>query len=129
MIIEDIEELRINWVNYAKKTDHKSLLNFKNSMAIGKTNAFTQNNGVALSTVHTMKGQEYAIVFLMGMDDGTFPDYRAIRTGGKEMTQERNNAYVAFTRAKRFLYITWPGTRIMPWGNIIRREISQFLAE
>jgi superfamily I DNA/RNA helicase len=41
------------------------------------------------------------------MDDETFPDYRAVRSGGVELTQEKNNLYVAFTRSKRWLYVTW----------------------
>jgi hypothetical protein len=49
----------------------------------------------------TMKGQEFDIVFIIGMDDETFPDYRAVRSGGVELTQEKNNLYVAFTRSKR----------------------------
>jgi DNA helicase-2/ATP-dependent DNA helicase PcrA len=63
----------------------------------------------------------------MGMDDETFPDYRAIRNGGIEMTQEKNNLYVAFTRAKRFLYLTWPQKRTMLWGACKSRVIFRFL--
>ena len=65
----------------------------------------------------------------MGMDNETFPDYRAIKTGGVEMIQEKNNLYVAFTRAKRFLYVTWPEKRMMPWGDIKMRSISSFLKD
>ena len=72
-----------------------------------------------------MKGQEFDIVFLIGVDDGTFPDYRAVNAGGPEMEQEKNNLYVAMSRAKRFLYITWPKNRIMPWGSVkTRRELK-----
>ena len=85
------------------------------------------HSGITLSTVHTMKGQEFDIVFVIGMDDETFPDYRAVRRGGIEMTQEKNNLYVAFTRAKRFLYVTWPQKRMMPWGDYKSRNISRFL--
>ena len=127
MIFNDINELLKHWYNYAKRTDNKSLHQFKNSMALGQTNPLTQHSGITLSTVHTMKGQEFDIVFVIGMDDETFPDYRAVRNGGIEMTQEKNNLYVAFTRAKRFLYITWPQKRMMPWGNYRTRQISQFL--
>ena len=127
MIINDIKELLVHWHEYARKTDKKSLLQFKNSMALGKTHPLTQKNGITLSTVHTMKGQEYDIVFLMGMDDETFPDYRAVRSGGLQMVQEKNNVYVAFTRAKRFLYVTWPQKRLMPWGDYKVRNISRFL--
>jgi len=127
MILNDIKELLDHWKEYAKRTDKKTLQQFKNSMALGKTHPLAQKNGITLSTVHTMKGQEYDIVFLMGMDDETFPDYRAVRSGGTEMVQEKNNAYVAFTRSKRFLYVTWPAKRLMPWGDYKSRNISRFL--
>lgn len=127
MIFNDINELLKHWRNYAKKTDNKSLHQFKNSMALGKTHPLTQHAGITLSTVHTMKGQEFDIVFVIGMDDETFPDYRAVRSGGIEMTQEKNNLYVAFTRAKRFLYVTWPQKRMMPWGDYKTRKVSRFL--
>ena len=127
MIINDIDELIKHWLNYAKKTDSKSLHQFKNAMALGQTHPLAQHSGITLSTVHTMKGQEFDIVFVIGMDHETFPDYRAVRTGGIEMTQEKNNLYVAFTRAKRFLYVTWPQKRRMPWGGYKTRRISQFL--
>jgi len=127
MIFNDINELLKHWYNYAKRTDNKSLHQFKNAMALGQTHPLTQHSGITLSTVHTMKGQEFDIVFIIGMDDETFPDYRAVRSGGIELTQDKNNLYVAFTRAKRFLYITWPQKRMMPWGNYRTRRISQFL--
>lgn len=129
MVLNDIEELLKHWLNYAKKTDNLSLSQFRNAMALGQTYSLAQHNGITLSTVHTMKGQEFDIVFLMGMDDETFPDYRAIRSGGIELTQEKNNLYVAFTRAKRFLYITWPQKRLMPWGGYKSRKISRFIGD
>ncbi len=127
MVLNDIEDLLKHWRNYATKTDNKSLTQFMNAMALGQTHPLAQQNGIALSTVHTMKGQEFDIVFLMGMDDETFPDYRAIRSGGIALTQEKNDLYVAFTRAKRFLYVTWPKKRLMPWGDYKDRKISRFL--
>lgn len=127
MVLNDIEELLGHWQQYAKKTDKESLQQFKNSMALGKTHPLAQKHGITLSTVHTMKGQEYDIVFLMGMDDETFPDYRAVKNGGTELVQEKNNAYVAFTRSKRFLFVTWPEKRLMPWGDYKFRKISRFL--
>lgn len=127
MIFNDINELLKHWHNYAKKTDNKTLHQFKNAMALGQTHPFAQHLGITLSTVHTMKGQEFDIVFVIGLDNETFPDYRAVRSGGIEMTQEKNNLYVAFTRAKRFLYVTWPQKRMMPWGDYKHRQISQFL--
>ncbi|MFN8889060.1 MAG: 3'-5' exonuclease, partial [Cyclobacteriaceae bacterium] len=60
-------------------------------------------------------------------DEGTFPDFRAVNSGGEELQQEKNNAYVAFTRAKRFLYVSYPKRRQMPWGDYKVRFISRFL--
>ena len=74
-----------------------------------------------------MKGQESDIVFLIGLDDGTFPYYLAIEKGGEELHQEKNNLYVAFTRAKRFLYVTYPMSRMMPWGDRKSWKKSRFL--
>ena len=123
--INDIDELLLHWHNYAVKTENKSLNSFRNSMALGQTHQFSQPTGVALSTVHTMKGLQYDIVFIMGLDDGTFPDYRSVSE--LELTQEKNNLYVAITRSKRFLFLTWPENRTMPWGESKSRVISRFL--
>ena len=129
MIFNDIDELLSHWHIYAKNTDNKSLHQFKNAMALGKTHLLTEHQGITLSTVHTMKGKEFEIVFIIGMDDETFPDYRAIKAGGVELTQEQNNLYVAFTRAKRWLYVTFPICRTMPWGDTMERQISRFLKD
>jgi len=129
MVINDINELLSHWNKYAISTDKKSLLQFKNFMALGKTSTIVESQGITLSTVHTMKGQEFDIVFIIGMDDGTFPDYRAVQNGGIEMEQEKNNLYVAFTRAKRFLYVTYPLQRTMPWGGIKHRSKSRLLKD
>ena len=96
-------------------------------MALGQTSIRQQEEGIALSTVHTMKGQEKDIVFLIGMDDQTFPDYRAIQKGGFEMLQEKNNLYVAVTRARRYLFISYPLERVMPWGAVKSRQRSRLL--
>jgi DNA helicase-2/ATP-dependent DNA helicase PcrA len=123
----DFEAIKKAWYKYAKTTNNKSLIAFHNSISLGQSSSFEEKNGVALSTVHTMKGQENDIVFLVGMDDGTFPDYRAVQKGGVELQQERNDLYVAVTRAKRFLYITYPKERTMPWGSVFYRKKSSLL--
>lgn len=113
---------------YKKQNLSPTLNGFKSAIALGLTNiSNSKDTGVCLSTVHTMKGQESEIVFLIGMDDGTFPDFRAVNKGGEELQQEKNNTYVAFTRAKRFLFITYPKTRLMPWGGYKSKTISRFL--
>jgi DNA helicase-2/ATP-dependent DNA helicase PcrA len=125
MMCNDLKELLNHWHIYSMKTENISLSAFRNAMALGQTNKNIEKHGIALSTVHTMKGQENDIVFLMGMNEGTFPDYRAKTR--IEMEQEKNNFYVAITRAKRFLYITYPLQRMTPWGNPKSHQISSFL--
>jgi DNA helicase-2/ATP-dependent DNA helicase PcrA len=125
-IKHDIKELLTLWSNYAKNNDKKSLNQFKNQISIGKIYSQKELKGITLSTIHTMKGQEYDIVFIIGVDDETIPYYKSLNNN-KELEQEKNNLYVAFTRAKRFLYISYPENRMMPWGDISKRKISRFL--
>lgn len=125
----DFAEVLKHWLNYAKSTSEKSISSFRNAMALGQTSQEMKNEGIVLSTVHTMKGQESEIVFLIGMDDLTFPDYRAVQNGGSEYEQEKNNLYVAITRAMRHLYITYPTMRSMPWGDLKTRKRSRLLPD
>lgn len=128
LTLDELQDFSDQFIQYKKQNLRPSLDGFKSAIALGLTNnSNSKNSGVCLSTVHTMKGQESEVVFLIGMDDGTFPDFRAINKGGKELQQEKNNIYVAFTRAKRFLYVSYPKKRLMPWGDYKSREISRFL--
>lgn len=74
-----------------------------------------------------MKGLEKEIVFVMGMCEGVFPDYRA--TTPVDIEEERNNAFVAITRAKRWIYISYPEKRLMPWGDLKIQTKSRFINE
>ena len=128
MTIDELNEFSNQLTQYKKQNIKPSLEGFKSALALGLTNNSTnKETGICLSTVHTMKGQESEIVFLIGMDDGTFPDFRAVNKGGEELQQEKNNTYVAFTRAKRFLFVSYPKQRLMPWGDYKNRTISRFL--
>jgi len=82
---------------------------------------------LTLSTIHTMKGLEKDIVFLTSMCEGVFPDYRA--NTKKEIDEERNSAFVAVTRARRWIFITFPQQRKMPWGDVRTQSPSRFLQE
>lgn len=124
---EDFNELQKHWHRYSKTQNERNLSSFRNAVALGQTSIKQQEEGIALSTVHTMKGQEKDVVFLIGMDDQTFPDYRAIQKGGVEMLQEKNNLYVAITRARRYLFISYPLERVMPWGSVKSRQRSRLL--
>lgn len=127
MAYKDFEFVDSQWVAFAKTNASHTIQSFRNAMTLGTTNVDVEHHGISLSTVHTMKGQENNIVFLMGMDDNTFPDYRAVQQGGNAMDQERNNLYVAITRAKRYLFITYPLQRTMPWGGVYNRNRSRLL--
>ena len=128
LTLDELEDFGGQLVQYKKQNLRPTLDGFKSAIALGLTNNTNSKDiGVCLSTVHTMKGQESEIVFLIGMDDGTFPDFRAVNKGGEELQQEKNNTYVAFTRAKRFLFVTYPKKRLMPWGDYKPRDISRFL--
>jgi DNA helicase-2/ATP-dependent DNA helicase PcrA len=128
MTMDELNDFGNQLTLYKKQNIKPTLEGFKSAIALGLTNTSnSKETGVCLSTVHTMKGQESEIVFLIGMDEGTFPDFRAVNSGGEELQQEKNNAYVAFTRAKRFLYVSYPKRRQMPWGDYKVRFISRFL--
>ena len=64
---------------------------------------------VQMMTVHAAKGLEFDTVFVTDMNDGIFPNERAMNDGPRGVEEERRLAYVAFTRAKNKLYITEAG--------------------
>lgn len=82
---------------------------------------------VKLTTVHQSKGLEYDVVFLIGVADGTFPGRRSIEAGDVE--EERRLFYVAVTRARNELYLSYPkvATRGGPGGMLL--SPSRFLQE
>lgn len=94
---------------------------------MGKTQDISGDKGAALLTAHMSKGLQYEVVFVVGLAEGTFPDYRAVSAGAKEMEQEKNNMFVAATRAKRLCYFTYPKYKKMPWGDIKIQKKSRFL--
>ncbi|HMP30241.1 MAG TPA: ATP-dependent helicase [Saprospiraceae bacterium] len=116
LLFNDVKEWEEAWGNYVRSVpaNSKSISDFRRFLAMGITKAQSQY-GLTLATVHTVKGLEYYVVFLIGMGQGTFPDYRAIRKG--DLEEEKNNAYVAVTRAKRELYISYPMSKSVPWGK------------
>ena len=82
---------------------------------------------VTMMTLHTAKGLEYPVVFLTGMEQGTFPHSRAMEDTS-ELSEERRLAYVGITRAKRRLYVTRAAVRAQ-WGQSNEMMPSQFLDE
>jgi DNA helicase-2/ATP-dependent DNA helicase PcrA len=80
---------------------------------------------VTLMTVHTAKGLEFPIVFVTGMEDGTFPHQRSLGDP-QELAEERRLAYVAITRARERLYLTRAAVR-GGWGTPQEMPPSRFL--
>lgn len=123
--LKELEEFQENWTRFRSKGIGDTLQAFRNALSLGQLTESFDGKGLALSTVHTMKGLEKDIVFLAGMCEGVFPDYRA--KTASEIEEERNSAFVAVTRARRWLYITYPQQRKMPWGDVKFQKPSRFL--
>ena len=85
-----------------------------------------QQELVTLMTVHNAKGLEYDTVFVIGCEDGAFPHMRALEEGGEE--EERRLCYVAITRARKRLFMTWARERRL-FGRAERNLPSRFIDE
>ncbi len=82
---------------------------------------------VTLMTLHTAKGLEFPVVFLTGMEDGTFPHLRSLGDP-KELEEERRLAYVGITRARERLHLSRAAVR-SAWGAPQYNPPSRFLDE
>lgn len=124
-IYEDAAVLSQEWDQFLRTAPGgKGLANFLSNKALGGTQK-APREGVALLTVHSAKGLEFDVVFMAGMVDGVFPDYRA--KSAKEMAEEVRSAFVAATRSRRLLYLSYPKSRMMPWGDMRWQRPSPFL--
>jgi DNA helicase-2/ATP-dependent DNA helicase PcrA len=125
--LDELREFSNRWTRFRYLGLGSTLSAFRNAEVLGKLNTENLQTGLTLSTVHTMKGLEKDIVFLMGFCEGVFPDYRA--STAKEISEERNAAFVAITRARRWLFVTYPATRMMPWKSVRTQKPSRFIGE
>ena len=82
---------------------------------------------VVLMTLHTAKGLEYPVVYLLGLEDGVFPHLRSLGEPD-ELEEERRLAYVGITRAQSRLYLTWAESRTL-FGSSQYNPPSRFLRE
>jgi len=126
LICADVNEWTSVWKKYVRSGNNHSLADFR-SFAAMSGRIVQKADAITLSVVHMVKGLEFHTVFLMGMNEGVFPDYRAIKSGGRQLDEEQNTVYVAVTRAKRQLYISYPKSRYIPWGDFKPQDPSRYL--
>ncbi len=89
----------------------------------------TDNNYVSIMTMHASKGLEFKIVFLPSLEEGIFPSDRTLNEGGeKGLEEERRLVYVAMTRAKEKLYLTYAISRLL-YGKWQNNPPSRFIRE
>lgn len=127
--IENIKDFLSVAVNFENKNPEGNLEDFLASVSllsdVDKTN--DQENAVSLMTVHSAKGLEFKVVFLVGMEEGLFPISRSLDSED-DLEEERRLCYVAITRAKEKLYVTSAKRRTM-YGNTNYTLQSRFVKE
>lgn len=123
---KDFETWNERWVSFAKRSsiDDRSLSSMLRSIALGIIN-ISKESGLILTTVHMSKGLEFDVVFIMGMNEGVFPDYRS-KNDAEQLKEEKHNMFVSVTRSKRLCYISYPLQKNTPWG-IKQQTASQFV--
>ena len=129
--IENIDEFVNKATEYDKQNPEAGLEGFLEEVAlVADIDGYNEGDeSVVLMTLHSAKGLEFPYVFIIGMEEGIFPGYRAVMFGGeKEIEEERRLCYVGITRAKEVLYMTHAKSR-MQHGLTQYNPPSRFLKE
>jgi DNA helicase-2/ATP-dependent DNA helicase PcrA len=125
--LENLQEL----VNAAVDYDEQGVEGLRefidHSALVSDQDDYKRDAPVTLMTAHSAKGLEFPVVFIVGLEDGLFPHSRSA-TDRAELEEERRLAYVAMTRAERFLYVTHAMKRRV-YGEELASEPSPFLNE
>jgi DNA helicase-2/ATP-dependent DNA helicase PcrA len=125
--LENLQEL----VNAAVDYDDQGIEGLRefidHSALVSDQDDYKRDAPVTLMTIHSAKGLEFPLVFVVGLEDGLFPHSRSA-TDPEDLEEERRLAYVAMTRAERYLYVTHAMKRRV-YGEEIASEPSQFLNE
>lgn len=128
--IENISELVSSAKQFSSMNDN--LIDFISEMSLtSDADDENEDDSVVLSTVHAAKGLEYRVVFIMGLEENLFPSIRDAESSEDErnkMEEERRLAYVAITRAKEKLFMSYANRR-MQFGSIKNNKRSRFLDE
>lgn len=127
--IENIEEFITVANEFEKESADKSLVEFLNSISLSSDtdNLEESDDMVTLMTLHSAKGLEYPVIFLVGMEEGIFPGYQSMNDDS-ELEEERRLFYVGITRAKQFLFMTFAKKRTI-FGSTSYNKPSRFLKE
>ncbi len=127
--VENLKELVSAAADFEKESEDKSLGMFLEKVALVTDidNYDENSDSVAMMTVHSAKGLEFPVVFMVGMENGIFPGTQSL-SDPKEMEESRRLCYVAITRAKEQLYITSAEIRKV-FGRTVAYALSDFVSE
>ncbi|NCI18961.1 DNA helicase PcrA [Clostridium botulinum] len=127
--VENLKELVSAAADFEKESEDKSLGAFLEKVALVTDidNYDENSDSVAMMTVHSAKGLEFPVVFMVGMENGIFPGTQSL-SDPKEMEESRRLCYVAITRAKEQLYITSAEIRKV-FGRTVAYALSDFVSE
>ncbi|MRG87406.1 DNA helicase PcrA [Salinibacillus xinjiangensis] len=129
--LENINEFKTVTNQFESSNDDKSLIAFLTDLAliadIDKVDEEDDDNKVVLMTLHSAKGLEFPVVFLIGMEESVFPHSRSLMDE-EEMEEERRLAYVGITRAEQKLYMTHAKMRTL-YGRTNMNPVSRFIHE
>ena len=127
--IENLEEFLTVAIEFEEEYAENSLSQFLEGITLSSDidNVEETEDSVTLMTLHSAKGLEFPVVFLVGMEEGIFPGYKSI-SEPKELEEERRLCYVGITRAKEHLYLTCSKQRTI-FGSTSYNPVSRFLKE
>ncbi|MBB6454896.1 DNA helicase-2/ATP-dependent DNA helicase PcrA [Salirhabdus euzebyi] len=129
--LENINEFKTVTQQFEQATEDKSLIAFLTDLAliadIDKVEDDEEDNKVVLMTLHSAKGLEFPVVFLVGMEESIFPHSRSLMDE-EEMEEERRLAYVGITRAEQKLFLTHAQMRTL-YGRTLMNPVSRFISE
>jgi len=126
--LENLYQLEQAIKSFAESNPTATLSGYLQSVSLVQdTDSGNKDDSVIISTVHSAKGLEFKNVFVIGLEDGLFPLHRA-KQSSSEMEEERRLLYVALTRARRGLYLSYCMSRFYQGDRRYSRP-SQFLEE
>ena len=127
--IENLEEFLTVAVQFEEEEAENDLSSFLEGITLSSDidGMDDEEESVTLMTLHSAKGLEFPVVFLVGMEEGIFPGYKSIGEP-KELEEERRLCYVGITRAKNNLYLTCSRQRTM-FGSTSCNPVSRFVKE